>query len=110
MNAYADHADGLQSLQDELGSDCPSVWYGGRLVRALPASARIGLNNSIGGLSMDSDLSLICLASDFTVLPTSNQGFKYPGQTGKSYRINDVFVAPGGAQVRITANAAAQGL
>ena len=110
MNAYAEHAADLQSLQDELGSDCPTIWYGGRLIRVLPATSRQGNSNSIGGQMLDSDLSIICIASDFATAPKPDEIFRYPGESGKRYRVLDVFNPPTSAQLRITANDAAQGV
>ena len=110
MNAYTEHAEGVRSLQDELGDDCPLIWYAGRAIKVLPAVARVGSNNTIGGQSLDSDFSFVALAADFPQPPASNQLFKYPGANGKLFRIDNVFTAPGSAQIRISANDASQGI
>jgi hypothetical protein len=107
MSAYTEHADGIAELIAELGDDCPSIVYAGATVKVLPAAARNGLNNGMGGMSLDSDLSFTALLADFPSTPASNKSFTYEGKT---YKINDVTFAPGRLQVHITANDAAQGL
>lgn len=102
MNAYAEHAEYLQSLQGELGDDCPTIWYGGKAVRVLPGTARHGNQNGIGGQMIDSDLEVVCIASDFGATPEADQTFRYPGKSGKKFLIANVFTAPGGKQIRLS--------
>lgn len=110
MNFYADHADGIAELQAELGSDCPMIYYRGALIKCLPGDASRGGKNEVGGISLDCDLTVTCLAADFTAVPKSSQPFKYPGQDGNNYNIVAVQIAPGGLQYTITANDANQGV
>jgi hypothetical protein len=112
MNPYAEHADGMRELQTELGGDCPSfVWYLNKTtsstVKALPGSLLLKSSNSAGGLQLDSDFQCTCLRADFSELPNTNQRILY---AGKMLSIDSVFVMPGGYQLRIKANDAAQGL
>ena len=111
MNPYAEHADGLRELQDEL-DDCPTLtWYRSKtdsaVVKILPGSLMLRSANSAGGLSLDSDFACTCLASDFSGRPTTNQIVVY---LGKRLAISDVTIAAGGLQYEIKANDAAQSL
>jgi hypothetical protein len=106
MNAYTEHAAGLKSLQDELGTDCPAMLYAGRKVKVLPGSARIGSNNTLGGQMLEWDLSLTCLATDFHSTPQSNQPVVYPYANGRRYAIDSVSISPNGLQYTLKCTAA----
>ena len=111
MNPYEDHAGGLAELQDELGGDCPQMYWGGKLWPVLPGGTRLASNNSPGGFALDCDIQLTVLMAQFGAdLPENTQTFNYPGQNGKLYRIASTTPAPGQLQMRINANDAAQGL
>jgi hypothetical protein len=115
MNPYAEHAAGLAELQTEQGSDCPTFdWYktgvkNGKTatIKILPGSLMLKSANSVGGLSLESDFSCTCLASDFTDTPNTNQTIIY---RGKKLSISAVYVQPTGAQLQIKANDAANSL
>lgn len=107
MSAYGEHAAGLEELIEELGADCPFITYNGERIAVLPAAARNGANNSMGGISLDSDFEFVALLGDFSTVPTANKIFAYEG---KNYRIDNVIFAPGRKQVRISANDSAQGM
>lgn len=114
MNIYAIHAASLKSLQAEAGDTCPAMWYDGRSIPILPGGATYKTNNSQGGLSINSDLSLTILATNFPVgfdfNSMTSQNFNYPGQTGDLYSVDSIVKSPNGFQVRILANSAAEGL
>lgn len=107
MSAYTEHADGLAELQAELGESCPVIVYAGATVKILPGAASNGSKNSVGGLSLESDLQFTALLADFPSVPTANKSFTYEGKT---YKIETVNFGPGRVQVEINANDAAQGL
>jgi|APGre2960657404_1045060.scaffolds.fasta_scaffold346272_2 hypothetical protein len=107
MSAYTEHAAGLAELQTELGDDCPAIVYAGATVKILPGAAANGSRNSVGGLSLESDLIFTALLADFPSTPASNKSFTYEG---KPYKIETVTFGPGRVQVEINANDAAQGL
>ena len=112
MNIYDIHSNSLSALQDELGPDCPQMFWNGKLWNVLPGGTRLASNNSPGGFSMDSDIQLTVLLAQFGTggIPENTHTFRYPGAEGKLYRIASTTPAPGQFQMRIKANDAAQGL
>ena len=110
MNPLSEHANELASLQTELGDDCPSIFYGGRLIKVLAGGARNANANSIGGASLDADFSGVFTSDQFPTEPKADELFRYPAATGKRYKIDAVIFAPGRKQLRITAIDAAQSL
>ena len=114
MNPYQVHASDLADIAAEQGDDCPAMWYDGRAIPILPGGATYKTQNSVGGLSVSSDLSLTILASnfapDFDFNYMNSQQFNYPGADGDLYSVDSVIKSPNGFQVRILADAAAEGI
>ncbi len=114
MDVYAIHAASLQDLQDEFAGACPAMFYDGRSIDILPGGATFKTSNSQGGLTINADLSLAVLTSNFPANfdfdSMTNQQFNYPGQYGDLYSVDSVVKSPNGFQVRILANSAAEGL
>ena len=114
MDIYAIHASGLRSLQTEAGDACPTMWFDGKAINILPGGAAYKTENSLGGLSINADLSLTVLAADFgpefDFNDMTNQVFNYPGENGDEYAVDSVVKSPNGFQVRILANSSAEGL
>lgn len=114
MNVYAIHSDSLRALQNELGEDCPVIYYNAKNIRVLPGSAKFKSNNSEGGNSYDADFQCVCLLADFGENFNPNgmnqQTFNYPNQDGKLYRVKQTEVAPNSLQLRIYADDASEGL
>lgn len=98
MSVYQKHADSLRAVQNELGADCPSFTFAGKVIKILPGGVRLKRENTPGGFSLDSDIQLTCLSADFGVQPQSKQTFTYLGQ---QFNIVSVTIAPGGIQIRI---------
>lgn len=90
------------------------MWYNGGAIRILPGGATYKTENSQGGLSINADLILTVLTSDFgegfDFDAMTNQQFNYPGENGGLYSVDSVVKSPNGFQVRILANSAAEGL
>jgi len=108
MSAYAEHAAGLAELCAELGDDCPTLEWNTLSIRILPGGVSLRSSNTSGGFSLDSDFSFSCLSADFgAALPSSNQPIVYLGQ---KLKIDAVIVGPGGYQLTLKANHAAQGV
>ena len=114
MNEYEQHVQGLRELQNELGADCPVMWYNGDAIKILPGGATYKTSNSQGGLTIHSDLSLTVLSADFGAgfdfNNLTSQQFNYPGQDGQLYAVDSVVKVAGGLQVRILANSAAENM
>lgn len=110
MNPLSEHASELANLREELGADCPSIFYGGKLIKVLAGGARNANANSLGGASLDADFSGTFTADQFPIEPKADELFRYPSETGKRYKIDAVIFAPGRKQLRITAIDAAQSL
>ena len=114
MNPFKIHSSDLADYQAEQGDDCPVMWYNGGAIRVAPGGATYKTQNSQGGLTINADLSLIVIASDFgngfDFDNLTNQRFEYPGQGGNCYAADSVVKLPGGFMVRILANSAAEGL
>ena len=110
MSAYSEHAADLASLQSELGEECPSIFYGGKLIKVLSGGARNANANTLGGQSLDADWSGVFTADQFSTPPKADEIFRYPNASGKRYKIDSVIFAAGNKQLRITAIDAAQSL
>lgn len=98
MNLFAIHATGITDLQNELGADCPTFTFAGKVIKILPGGVRLKRENTPGGFSLDSDIQLTCLSADFGVQPQPKQTFIY---LNLKYNIVSVTPAPGGLQLRI---------
>ena len=112
MTYTDEHAAGMIELQAELGDACPTIaWFkvktAPETIKVLPGSISLKSANSVGGISLDSDFSCVCLAADFSSLPSTNQNINY---LGKRLSIEAVMILPGGKLLRLKANDAAQGL
>jgi len=110
VSAFTEHAADLATLQTEQGDDCPSIFYGGKLIKVLAGGARNASANSMGGVSLDADWSGVFTADQFTTDPKAEEIFRYPGAAGKRYKIDSVIFAAGRKQLRITGIDAAQSL
>ena len=109
MSAYTEHAAGIRELIDELGEDCPKIYYRSMSISVLPSQANLVRRLDLGGFTPESALTLTALLADFPQTPMAQEVFNYPGQSGKKYQIEGVEHAPGGLQIRITANDANKG-
>lgn len=98
MSVYQKHADSLRAVQNELGADCPTLTFAGKVIKILPGGVRLKRENTPGGFSLDSDIQLTCLSADFGVQPQPKQTFIY---LNLKYNIVAVTPAPGGLQLRI---------
>ncbi len=104
MNPYSVHAASLAALQTEMGADCPAFSWNGADYKALPGGAKRRKDNSAGGFSLDADLTITCLVSQFGTTAAAlcelmiNSRLTYLGQ---AYRIETVTVAAGGQQLRL---------
>lgn len=104
MNLFAIHAGAVKTLQGILGDDCPKLFFNGELINIIPGSVKLKREAGPGGLSLDADISITCLAEYFKTLPEPKQTFYYPGQKGTHYRITGVDTMPTGLQLRIIAD------
>lgn len=107
------HARGIQSLQTVLADACPSFIWAGQTWKALPGGARKSLDQSLGGFSLDSDLSITCLVAQFGRTADAQRELmlnKLLTYLGKQYRIRDVIVAAGAQQLRLLCVDAQQGV
>ncbi len=108
MNPYLTHANSLGALQTEMGDDCPTFLWLSETRKALPGGAKRRKDNSAGGFSLDADLTITCLVSQFGQAAATlreamlNSRLTYLGQ---AYRIESVTVAAGGQQLRLECTA-----
>lgn len=107
MDAFTEHADGLWELQNEQGGACPTFTWKGQTIRVLPGGAQRSNELEAGGLAVDADLSLTCLASSFSYDTTEEivaaLGKSQLTYQGNLYRVESVTVAPGAKQLTIKA-------
>jgi hypothetical protein len=108
MSVYADHAAQLAALYNELGGEAPTFVWDERPWAILPGGAKFRRVNAVGGLELNSDLQLTCLAAQFGgTLPQAGDQIVY---TGLAYTIISITPAPAGFQMRINADLTVQGM
>ena len=115
MNIYGIHAESLAQHQAELGEDCPVFKWAGKNYRIVPGSVSFNKPLREGGLVYVFDVSFTAPVAQF-ISDTRPDAAAVKNKLlntmlvylGEPYRISNVTLAPGAAQMTIAAMSAAQ--
>lgn len=116
MNVYEVHAASLAALQTEYDQGdtvkCPVFLWREQNWKSLPGGARRRKDLGVGGFSLDSDLSIVCLVAQFGVSAQAQRDLMLNTQLtylGQLYQIQTITIAAGGLQLQIECNDAQEG-
>ena len=117
MNDYAVHANAMAQIQRRLGDSCPIIIWNAMSYALIPGSATRRADLGSGGFALNADLSCEALVSTFADGDTitdarslKNALLQTPvAYLGDVYKVQSVYISPGGLQVRIEANGISQG-
>lgn len=109
MNHFEAHADCESQHEAELAEACPVFgWNGRNDWKILPGSAMRRKDLAPGGFQLNADLRFTCLVAQFGLSATdqSDKMLQNGAVTylGDLYKVEAVFIAPGGLQMHVECN------
>jgi hypothetical protein len=111
MNPFQIHANGINDLIVEMGTDCPTFTKNNIVYQIIPGSAVRRKDLVIGGFQIDADLAFTALLAQFNLTASAfKDAFLQNPITylGDKYKIDSVTILPGGLQVHVLANSLSQ--
>jgi hypothetical protein len=112
MDYFGAHALALKQAMDILEPDCPRMVWNTATFRCMPSGDKQSALGSPGGFSLEAEMTLSCLVSDFGSgpFPVDKQQVTYPAKGGSLHKIAGVTTEPGGRIFRIRLESAVEKL